>query len=78
MRLLKLDPRPPSYDSVVEASLDDEAAQVVDATIEMAEWSPLRPARPASMPQLAFVDGALSAARPLAQSASPVGATSVP
>lgn len=57
MRLLKLDPRPPSYDSVVEASLDDEAAQVVDAAIEMAEWSPLRPARPASMPQLAFVDG---------------------
>ncbi|MDP9238462.1 MAG: hypothetical protein M3P30_13895 [Chloroflexota bacterium] len=57
MRLLKLDPRPPAYDSVVEATLDEEAAKVVDDAVEMATWRALAPERPATIPRIVFVDG---------------------
>ncbi len=57
MRLLKIDPRPPSYDSVAEASLDAPSkARIVD-NVEMADWRPIAPPPVAREPRLAFVDG---------------------
>lgn len=55
-RVLRLDPRPPAYDSVVDATLDDRAAEHVLDDVEMASWAPVTPA-PREAPPLAFVDG---------------------
>jgi hypothetical protein len=57
MRLLKLDPRPPAFDSVAEAAIDEESSPLLDASVEHAEWSAIAPPRPGSPPKLAFVDG---------------------
>lgn len=60
MRLLKLDPRPPAYDSVAAATRDDDdATSMLDDAFEMAEWRPIAPAeaRDGQAPRLAFVDG---------------------
>ena len=55
-RLLKLDPRPPSFDSMAEASLDVEIeARVVD-DVESAEWLPVSPPLLGPLP-IAFIDG---------------------
>ena len=52
---LKLDPRPPLYDSVAEAVISADEGVIEDA-VEHEEWRPLRPA-PISRPDLAFIDG---------------------
>ncbi|MEX2225383.1 MAG: hypothetical protein WEB52_02915 [Dehalococcoidia bacterium] len=60
MRLLKLDPRPPAYDSVAAATRDDdESTTMLDDAFEMADWRPIAPAECADepSPRLAFVDG---------------------
>jgi hypothetical protein len=60
LRLLKLDPRPPAYDSVASATRDDDdATSMLDDTFEMADWRPVAPEeRPGeAQPPLAFVDG---------------------
>lgn len=57
MRILKLDPRPPSFDSVADAAVDEESSPLLDATVEHVEWRAIAPARPAAAPKLAFVDG---------------------
>lgn len=54
---LRLDTRPPAYDSVVEATLDDEASKLVDDAVEMATWRAVTPRRPEASPPIAFVDG---------------------
>jgi hypothetical protein len=57
MRVLKLDPRPPAFDSVASATLDEDAAgQLVD-DIECAEWRAIAPGLVSDAPELAFVDG---------------------
>ncbi|HXH22092.1 MAG TPA: hypothetical protein VNN10_08685 [Dehalococcoidia bacterium] len=53
---LKLDPRPPLYDSVAEAVIADDEGQIED-DVEHAHWSPLAPPPPAAGLRLAFVDG---------------------
>lgn len=58
MGILKLDPRPPSYDSVAEASVEPREArwEVVD-DVETGDWRPI-PAPPVTAsPAIAFVDG---------------------
>jgi hypothetical protein len=57
MRLLKLDPRPPAFDSVAEAALGDDSTALIDATVERVEWGAIAPTPPAQSPKLAFVDG---------------------
>jgi hypothetical protein len=60
MRVLKLDPRPPGYDSVAAATRDDDdATSMLDDAFEMADWRPIAPEAPAGepSPRLAFVDG---------------------
>ena len=57
MRVLKLDPRPPAYDSVAEATLDEAAAGDVIDDVEYADWRAITPETPTSVPELAFVDG---------------------
>lgn len=53
---LKLDPRPPLYDSVAEAVISADEGVIEDA-VEHEEWRPLRP-RPHQPPRtLAFIDG---------------------
>ncbi len=58
MGVLKLDPRPPSYDSVAEASFDarDARTDIVD-DVETGDWRPITPPEPRAAPQIAFVDG---------------------
>ena len=57
MRLLKLDPRPATYDSVAEASLDGAATTAVDPHVEMGDWRAITPAIPRRTLAMAFVDG---------------------
>jgi hypothetical protein len=60
VRLLKLDPRPPAYDSVAAATKDDDdTTSMLDDAFEMTDWRPIEPAeRPSEpAPRLAFVDG---------------------
>jgi len=58
MRVLKYDPRPVGYDSVVNAMPeDDESTTVVDDAFEMGEWRAVAPEAPASPPRLVFIDG---------------------
>jgi hypothetical protein len=56
-RLLKIDPRPPAYDSVAEASVDTDAAVIIDDSVEMGEWRPVTPPMLDAVVDLAFVDG---------------------
>ncbi|MEX2235941.1 MAG: hypothetical protein WEB00_00195 [Dehalococcoidia bacterium] len=55
-RLLKLDPRPPSYDSLVETLLEPEQSRLVQHDIERADWRPLDPP-PGPTLKPVFVDG---------------------
>lgn len=58
MGILKLDPRPPSYDSVAEASFEArEARWDVIADVETADWRPITPPEVREAPRIAFVDG---------------------
>jgi hypothetical protein len=52
---LKLDPRAPTYDSVAEATLQEDEGEVDDA-VEQAQWSAI-PARGKPVSDVAFVDG---------------------
>jgi hypothetical protein len=55
-RLLKLDPRPAAYDSLVESLLEPDPTTVVASDVEVASWSPIpAPNAPPLVP--AFVDG---------------------
>jgi len=57
VRQLKLDPRPPTYDSIAEASLGEQSRATVVDDVEAADWQPIAPPAPAAAPRLAFVDG---------------------
>ncbi|MBI5284698.1 MAG: hypothetical protein HY874_06355 [Chloroflexi bacterium] len=57
MRLLKIDPRPPSYDSVAEAALDAGSNATIVDSVEMQDWHPIAPPPVVGAPKLAFVDG---------------------
>ncbi len=57
VRLLKIDPRPTTYDSVGEATFAADDAGMIDHDIEMDVWAPIQPPAPERPPQLAFVDG---------------------
>ncbi len=52
---LKLDPRPPAYDSVAEAIMAEDDGEIEDA-IEHAIWRPILASRPPAR-DVAFVDG---------------------
>ncbi len=56
-RVLKLDQRPPAYDSVGEASYGPEPEGEIEDDVEMAEWRPVRPPTPATTTAFVFVDG---------------------
>lgn len=55
--MLKLDPRPPSHDSVAEASFNDKVRTNVVDDVEARDWQPIAPAMPDALLRLAFVDG---------------------
>ncbi|MHB8516559.1 MAG: hypothetical protein ACYDCT_14400 [Dehalococcoidia bacterium] len=57
MRLLKIDPRPTTYDSVAEAVFASEDEGQITEDIEHDDWRPVTPAPPAAAPDIAFVDG---------------------
>lgn len=57
MRLLKIDPRPTTYDSVAEAVFASEDEGQITEDIEHDVWRPVTPAPPAAPPDVAFVDG---------------------
>jgi hypothetical protein len=57
VRQLKLDPRPPTYDSVAEVSLGEQTRATVVDDVEAADWQPIALPAPAAPPRLAFVDG---------------------
>ena len=57
MRVLKLDPRPPTFDSVASATLDEEAAGQLIDDVECAQWRAIKPEAIGEPPELAFVDG---------------------
>ncbi len=56
-RLLKLDPRPPSYASLAEAALDVEPPGAVTADVECQTWRAIPGPSGLRPPRLAFVDG---------------------
>ncbi|MBF6599568.1 MAG: hypothetical protein IVW36_03545 [Dehalococcoidia bacterium] len=56
-RLLKIDPRPTTYDSVAEAVFASEDEPGITEDIECDSWRPLTPPAPARLPDVAFVDG---------------------
>ncbi len=55
-RVLKIDPRPPSYDSVAEAVFASEDEGRITDDVESDVWRPIAQ-RTAAAPQIAFVDG---------------------
>lgn len=57
MRILKLDPRPPTYDSVAEATQDDRAAETLIDDCETAQWRAIPPDTRLAVSDIAFVDG---------------------
>ena len=54
---LKLDLRPPTRESIVDAGVEEDEAVTIDDAVETAEWRPIAPAPPARVPLLTFVDG---------------------
>jgi hypothetical protein len=56
-RLLKIDPRPTTYDSVADATFTSEDEGQITEDIEHDTWQPVTPPPPTSIPDLAFVDG---------------------
>ena len=55
-RVLKLDLRPPAYDSVVEATYDDALDGEIEDDVEVSDWRPIG-ARETAARELVFVDG---------------------
>jgi hypothetical protein len=54
---LKLDLRPPSRESIVDAELEQDETVAIDDAIETADWAPITPGKPSKEPVLSFVDG---------------------
>jgi hypothetical protein len=55
---LKLDLRPPTRESIVDAELEaEDAAVTIDDAVECAEWAPIAPGKHSIEPLLTFVDG---------------------
>jgi hypothetical protein len=56
---LKLDLRPPTRESIVDAEVEHDETVAIDDAVETADWAPMTPAARTEDPLLAFVDGVL-------------------
>ena len=56
-RVLRIDPRPTTYDSVAEATFATEDEGAITQDVERDVWEPVAPSRDVAAPDIAFVDG---------------------
>lgn len=56
-RVLRIDPRPTTYDSVAEATFATEDEGAITQDVERDVWEPIAPSHDVATPDIAFVDG---------------------
>ena len=54
---LRIDPRPTSYDAVIQVEEEDEGGAAVDPFVETTDWAPIEPEKRALPDTVVFVDG---------------------